>query len=175
MATPIERFEFDPPDGWYNATEFPTQEPNETYVRRDLQRLHNQTRNYINNELLQSVDAAITDMEAYVNEAVEQAIVGQIPDNSLNAVKLKAGTGGNGNVLVKDSTAAGGMKWSQLDLSAKQDKILSSGILKGDGTGGVSAAVKGTDYAPAYTYSTTDLTPGVSALETGKLYFVYEA
>ena len=28
--------------------------------------------------------------------------------------------------------------------------------------------------APAYTYSTTDLTPGTSQLETGKLYFVYE-
>lgn len=28
--------------------------------------------------------------------------------------------------------------------------------------------------APAYTYSTTDLTPGTSKLETGKLYFVYE-
>ena len=28
--------------------------------------------------------------------------------------------------------------------------------------------------APAYTYGTTDLTPGVSPLETGKLYFVYE-
>lgn len=28
--------------------------------------------------------------------------------------------------------------------------------------------------APAYTCGTTDLTAGVSALETGKLYFVYE-
>ena len=28
--------------------------------------------------------------------------------------------------------------------------------------------------APAYTYGTEDLTAGVSALETGKLYFVYE-
>ena len=32
-------------------------------------------------------------------------------------------------------------------LSGKQDKITASGILKGDGSGGVSAAVKGTDYA----------------------------
>lgn len=28
--------------------------------------------------------------------------------------------------------------------------------------------------APAYSYSTTDLTAGTSSLETGKLYFVYE-
>lgn len=33
--------------------------------------------------------------------------------------------------------------------SGKQDKITASGILKGDGAGGVSAAVKGTDYAGA--------------------------
>lgn len=31
-----------------------------------------------------------------------------------------------------------------------------------------------TEYAPAYTYGTTDLTAGSSPLETGKLYFVYE-
>ena len=29
-------------------------------------------------------------------------------------------------------------------------------------------------FAPAYTYGTEDLTAGESALETGKLYFVYE-
>lgn len=28
--------------------------------------------------------------------------------------------------------------------------------------------------APAYSYGTSDLTAGSSALETGKLYFVYE-
>ena len=27
---------------------------------------------------------------------------------------------------------------------------------------------------PDYTYGTTDMTPGVSELETGKVYFVYE-
>lgn len=32
-------------------------------------------------------------------------------------------------------------------VSGKQSKIIASGILKGDGVGGVSAAVKGTDYA----------------------------
>lgn len=34
--------------------------------------------------------------------------------------------------------------------------------------------VDGIDKAPMYQYSTTDLTAGSSALETGKLYFVYE-
>ena len=29
-------------------------------------------------------------------------------------------------------------------------------------------------FAPAYTCGTTDLTPGTSPLETGKLHFVYE-
>ena len=33
-----------------------------------------------------------------------------------------------------------------VDLSGKQDKITKSGLLKGDGTGGVSTAVPGTDY-----------------------------
>lgn len=41
----------------------------------------------------------------------------------------------------------------------------------------IGAAASGhthSGYAPAYTYSTTDLTAGTSSLETGKLYFVYE-
>ena len=39
---------------------------------------------------------------------------------------------------------------------AKQSKITASGILKGDGAGGVSAAVKGTDYAgPSVSVSAT--------------------
>lgn len=37
-----------------------------------------------------------------------------------------------------------------------------------------SASHTHSEYAPAYTYGTEDLTAGSSALETGKLYFVYE-
>ena len=40
------------------------------------------------------------------------------------------------------ASAAAGL----VDLSGKQDKITKSGLLKGDGTGGVSTAVPGTDY-----------------------------
>lgn len=39
---------------------------------------------------------------------------------------------------------------------------------------GSAAYTNSTAYAPAYQYSTTDLTPGVSSLATGTLYFVYE-
>ena len=48
-------------------------------------------------------------------------------------------------------------------------------ISKG-GTGATNAAEARTNLgaAPAYTYGTDDLTAGTSALETGKLYFVYE-
>ena len=80
-----------------------------------------------------------------------------------------------------DGTAAvgTGTTWAKADHihpsdTTRQAKITASGILKGDGNGGVSAAVAGTDYAPAYSYSTTDLTAGTSTLATGKLYFVYE-
>ncbi len=48
-----------------------------------------------------------------------------------------------------------------------------SSLLKGNGTN-IVQAVAGTDYAPPYQYSTTDLTAGSSSLTTGTLYFVYE-
>ncbi len=58
--------------------------------------------------------------------------------------------------------------------SSRQVKITATGILQGNGNGSISAAVAGTDYAPPYQYSTTDLTAGSSSLTTGTLYFVYE-
>jgi len=44
----ISPFAFDPPTGWNDATVFPTYETSEAKVRSDLQKLHNQTRDYIN-------------------------------------------------------------------------------------------------------------------------------
>lgn len=153
---------------------FPTYEADETQVRLDLQRLHDQTRDYLNDTLLQSVDDAIEDMEEYVREAIAGIVVGTLPDGSVTADKLSAGDGSDGQALVKDSSADGGFKWATVDVTNKQDKINATGLLKGAGSGNVAAATPGTDYAPAYTYGTTDLTPEVSDLATGTLYFVYE-
>lgn len=62
-----------------------------------------------------------------------------------------------------DST--GKVPGTQLDLSGKQDKITASGILKGDGQGGVSAATAGTDYGtyskPSGGIPSTDMTSAV--------------
>ncbi len=52
------------------------------------------------------------------------------------------------------------------------DTAPTSGSSKMVTSGGVYAALS--KKAPAYKYSTTDLTAGTSALETGTLYFVYE-
>ena len=41
-------------------------------------------------------------------------------------------------------------------------------------TGDITLTASDVSAAPAYTYSTTDLTAGSSSLTTGKLYFVYE-
>ena len=55
------------------------------------------------------------------------------------------------NIVVRETEIAtlNGYVGSMIDTKAegKQAKITASGILKGDGAGGVSAAVKGTDYA----------------------------
>ena len=53
-----------------------------------------------------------------------------------------------------------------VDLSGKQNKIMASGLLKGDGTGGVSAAIPGTDYlAEAPVTSVNGQTGAVAVLE----------
>ena len=64
------------------------------------------------------------------------------------------------------------------DISGKQDKITASGILKGDGTGSVSAAVAGTDYLKpvtavttptADTSSVTQIISGVTQTTSGQI------
>ena len=55
------------------------------------------------------------------------------------------------------------------------NKALTSDVtLTAQDVGAAQASHTHTDLAPAYTYGTTDLTPGTSPLETGRLYFVYE-
>lgn len=71
--------------------------------------------------------------------------------------------GANGGVATLN--ASGQVPGFQLDLSGKQDKITASGILKGNGSGGVTAAQAGTDYGtyskPSGGIPATDLAGGV--------------
>ena len=46
-------FAFDPPTGWNDVTVFPTYEASEAKVRSDMQKLHDQTRDYINDLVTQ--------------------------------------------------------------------------------------------------------------------------
>ena len=67
------------------------------------------------------------------------------------------------NIGVADGVASldsnGKVPGTQLDLSNTQNKITASGILKGDGQGGVSAATAGTDYQEPLTAGTDYATP----------------
>ena len=61
----------------------------------------------------------------------------------------------------------------------KVDKVSGKGLSTNDFTSAYKTKLDNLDAnlsakAPAYSYSTTDLTAGTSALATGKLYFVYE-
>jgi len=67
------------------------------------------------------------------------------------------------DVGVADGVASldsnGKVPGTQLDLSGKQATITASGILKGDGQGGVTAATAGTDYQAPLTAGTDYATP----------------
>ena len=64
---------------------------------------------------------------------------------------------------------------SQVGAISASEKGAASGVASLGTDGKVpESQLPDMDYAPAYTYGTEDLTAGSSALETGKLYFVYE-
>lgn len=65
-------------------------------------------------------------------------------DELANRINEKAGSTGPKTIAELTQTVEN--MPSPTDLSGKQDKIMVSGLLKGDGAGGVSTAVPGTDY-----------------------------
>ena len=74
--------------------------------------------------------------------------VGAVATSAVGAVNGVASLDNNGKV-----------PGTQLDLSGKQDTITASGILMGDGAGGVTAATPGTDYQAPLTAGTDYATP----------------
>lgn len=81
----------------------------------------------------QSIEAVITDITDRLGKKAS-SVNGQLPDTD-GAITVKA-----------ENIKASSGKTVQTELEEKQPKILSTGLLKGAGDGGVSAAVHGVDY-----------------------------
>ena len=71
----ISPFAFDPPTGWNDPDVFPTYEASEMKVRADLQKLHDQTRDYING-LVSEVNVDVLKVSTTVN-AVPKTVYNQ--------------------------------------------------------------------------------------------------
>lgn len=128
-------------------------------------------------------------MDYLGREGLEQLIT-SIRDKVNELLSKPTNEGVEGQVL--KTTSDGSSQWENIAPTT-------SNLLKGNGNGGIIQATPGTDYlktapvtsvngktgavsltasnvgaAPAYTYSTTDITAGTSSLATGTLYIVYE-
>lgn len=98
------------------------------------------TRKVNNHALSSDISLTASDVGARSSSWTPSASdVGAVPTTAVGSADGVASLGNDGKVPS-----------SQLDLSGMQNTITASGILKGDGAGGVSAAVAGTDYG---TYS----------------------
>lgn len=140
----FEKLEFT--KNWENAADFPAVETSETQVRKDMQVLHNETRDALNSVVEKlntkkldeypsggTVETLGTDHTTIpTSKAVRDAIVlsGALPNG-----------GGNGQVLRKKSDTDYDYDWDTM-----QSLITAAGLLKGLGGGAVQAAVPGADY-----------------------------
>ena len=79
---PVLEFE----KNWENKDQFPTYETSETQVRKDLQCLHDETKAYINDQLLPAIGQQLE--EKATKQALEDLTRGQIPDNSITEQQL---------------------------------------------------------------------------------------
>lgn len=110
-----------------------------------------------------TVGAAVagTDYQAPLVAGTDYATPGAIP------------SAGSANPQMDGTASAGtGTAYARVDHvhpsdTSKQDKVMASGVLKGDGAGGVSAATAGTDYAlPSAIPSASSDTPIVDGTAT---------
>lgn len=85
----IQKFQFS--RLWTNPSDFPSYEPSEAQVRADMQELHDQTKDYINNNILGAVDSEIENMKEWVVDTVAGVALSQIPDLSVGTGKLADG------------------------------------------------------------------------------------
>lgn len=91
-----------------------------------------------------------------------------IADFLQNLFVPKSNIGVANGVASLDST--GKVPGTQLDLSDKQSTITASGILKGDGAGGVSAATPGTDYQAPLTIDAAPTANSTNPVQSGGVY-----
>lgn len=140
----FEKLEFT--KNWENAADFPAVETSEAQVRKDMQVLHDETRDALNSVVEKlntkkldeypsggTVETLGTDHTTIpTSKAVRDAIVlsGALPNG-----------GGNGQVLRKKSDTDYDYDWDTM-----QSLITAAGLLKGLGGGAVQAAVPGADY-----------------------------
>ena len=142
----FEKLEFT--KNWENAADFPAVETSEAQVRKDMQVLHDETRDALNSVVEKlntkkldeypsggTVETLGTDHTTIpTSKAVRDAIVlsGALPNG-----------GSSGQVLQKKSDTDYDYDWDTM-----QSLITAAGLLKGLGGGAVQAAVPGTDYVP---------------------------
>lgn len=140
----FEKLEFT--KNWENAADFPAVETSETQVRKDMQVLHNETRDALNSVVEKLNTKKLDDYPSGgtvetlgadhttipTSKAVRDAIVrsGALPNR-----------GSSGQVLRKKSDTDYDYDWATM-----QSLITAAGLLKGAGGGAVQAAVPGTDY-----------------------------
>ena len=92
------------------------------------------------------LDGVTSNIQTQLNNKLSSAPVASV-NNKTGAVTLAKGDVGLGNVDNTSDVNKPISNATQAALNDKQAKITASGLLKGDGAGGVTTATKGTDYA----------------------------
>ena len=73
---------------WGNEADFPRYEENETQVRADLQELHDQTREYVNNTLIPELEAEVFGGKTWLDRTV--AVGDWIADETIPLFPFRA-------------------------------------------------------------------------------------
>ena len=115
----------------------------------------------------ETVQYALSDLLAWIISQIDPSDIGAVPDTrTVNSKALSSDI-----TLDASDVGARPSNWtpSAGDVGA-QPTITASGILKGDGSGGVSAAVSGTDYQAPLTFDSAPTENSTNPVTSGGIY-----
>ena len=120
----------------------------------------------------ETVQYALSDLLAWIISQIDPSDIGAVPDTrTVNSKALSSDI-----TLDASDVGARPSNWtpSAGDVGA-QPTITASGILKGDGSGGVSAAVSGTDYQAPLTFDSAPTENSNNPVTSGGIYSAMNA
>ena len=177
---------------WKDEAYFPTYEGSPEKVRDDLNSMHFELRNYINNTIVNAINSILSDIEHLVSGTVtdDSVYTAAIQSNAVTSDKLSTTASLTGAAVLRDAIADGAISLAKMGSNSVDTAQIVDGAVSLDKmgndavdtlqivAGAVTNAKLGTDILPSkvgFVFGTGDPSVDPSLLQNGQVYLKLES